>query len=97
MLPTLQTTVVKRCGQMLTVRNKCRKMQTNLGKYGQTADMREWKNFDIERLCLVNFSYICIVFTLFSVARKDKRHIVDTKVCTCTFQEDSKVRINCLK
>jgi hypothetical protein len=31
-LQTLQTTAEKRYGQMQTVHNKCRKMQTNLGK-----------------------------------------------------------------
>ena len=62
---TLQTTVDKRCGQMRTVHNNAEKCRQTVEKCEQTADMQEWKSFDIERFCLVTYAYLCIIFTIF--------------------------------
>jgi hypothetical protein len=62
---TLQTTVDKRCGLMRAVHNNAEKCRQTAEKCGQIADVWEWKSFDIERLCLVTYAYLCIIFTLF--------------------------------
>ena len=62
---TLQTTMDKRCGQMRTVRNNAGKCRQTAEKCRQTADMREWKCFDIERLCLITYPYLHMIFTIF--------------------------------
>ena len=61
----LRTTADKWCGQMRTVWNNAEKCRQTAEKCGQTADMREWKCFDIERLCLVTYPYLRMIFTLF--------------------------------
>ena len=55
----------KRCGQMRTFRNNAEKCRQTTEICGQTADMREWKCFDIERLCLVTYRYLRKIFTIF--------------------------------
>ena len=82
---TLQTTADKRCGQMRTVRNNAEKCRQTAEKYGQTADMREWKCFDIERLCRVTYPYLRIIFTIFFSRAKVRTVHSTWKVRTCTF------------
>ena len=62
---TLQTTADKRCGQMQTVHNNAEKCRQTAENSWQTADMWEWKIFDIERLCQVSYPYLRMVFTIF--------------------------------
>ena len=62
---TVQTTADKRCGQMRPVRNNAEKCRQTAETCGQTADMKEWKRFDIERLCLVTYPYFRMRFTIF--------------------------------
>ena len=82
---TLQTTADKRCGQVQTVHNNAEKCRQTPEKCGQTADMLEWKCFDIERLCLVTYPYLCMIFTIFFSCVKVRAVYSTYNVRTCTF------------
>ena len=55
----------------------CRKMQTTCRKMRTNGGKREWKSFDIERLCLIIYLYLRMAFPIcFSHMKVHMVHII---------------------
>jgi hypothetical protein len=73
---------------MQTVCNDVEKCRHTAEKCWQTWDMRKWKCFNIEKLCLVNYPYLCMIFTIFFSRAKVRTVHSTYKVCACTFRNN---------